>query len=828
MKNINIGIDLGTTNSGIAKYENGKITIYKNPVGFKDTIPSVVSFRKGRIQIGEKAREHSATNAENVFSSFKRKMGSDEMYFIKDLDKNISPIELSSMVLNELINFAQGESLKSAVITIPASFDTIQSNATKKAGYQAGFQEIVLLQEPIAACLAYSNSLNIDITSDKKWLVYDFGGGTFDIALVNINERDLKVFDHKGNNFLGGVDLDTLFVEKIICPKIEKETQENDLWSKLISKENTVYNKLFFELLYKAEEAKKELSIKETSNIEIDFDELSISLDIDISRKEFEFIIQPKFEESFHLVEKLIKENQLDFSDIERIILVGGTTYIPYIRQQLQERTQIEVETNLDPTTAVMIGAAYYAGSKPSELIEEELSNEPISQENNIQVETIYEPHSKDSEELIVVLLDESFDGYYRITRADGGFDTGLLKASKKIAEFVPLLEKATNQFTLFLFDNQQKQVFSNANIQITNGLYSILGQPIPNDICLELDEETGKSHMEIIFKKNDILPLKKTIYKTCSKNILRNSDQKLIINVVEGNAGSMVGSNVSIGYIEISGSNFEQDLLKGMDIELNFKVSESRDLSIDVYIGALDLEISEVFNPHQRKISIEKLASEIKNALDTILEEIRSEEENENYEYLAKLKRSQESLTILYNEALENKDDAVTDKKYQIDELKKIYIQEFDDLIRHKHILFELEEYNNIKDSLSFYIEKGTPRQKEEYEKIIKNEKEVLQSSNKYLIRKKNKELENLLENIYHNQDESYIDYFYNLRFEDAGAFKDKSKHHKLIQLGEKAIDNSNLVELKSICHQLYNLLIVKPKRKDDFNTFDGNLGIK
>ncbi|MBF4472754.1 Hsp70 family protein [Flavobacterium sp. HJJ] len=828
MKNINIGIDLGTTNSGIAKYDNGKISIYKNPVGFKDTIPSVVSFRKGRIQIGEKAREHSATNAENVFSSFKRKMGSDEVYYIKDLDKNCSPIELSSMVLNELVNFAQGESLKSAVITIPASFDTIQSNATKKAGYQAGFEEIVLLQEPIAACLAYSNSLNLEITEDKKWLVYDFGGGTFDIALININERELKVFDHKGNNFLGGVDLDTLFVEKIICPKIEKQTQEKNLWEKLISKENTDYNKLFFELLFKAEEAKKELSIKETSSIEVDFDELSISLDLDIARKEFEAIIKSKFEESFHLVEKLIKDNLLTFSDIERIILVGGTTYIPYIRQQLQERTQIQVETSLDPTTAVIIGAAYYAGSKPSELIEEEIVKTPQIEQNSIQAETIYEPHSKDSEELIVVLLTESFDGYYRIIRADGGFDTGLLKASKKIAEFVPLLEKTSNQFTLFLYDSQQKQVFSNDSIQITNGLYSILGQPIPNDICLELDEESGKSHMEIIFKKNDILPLKKTIYKTCSKNILKNSDQKLIINVVEGNAGSMVGSNQSIGYIEISGRDFDQDLVKGMDIELNFKVSESRDLSIDVYISALDLEINEVFNPHQRMISIDKLSSEIKNALDAVTEEIRNEVQNENYEYLAKLKRSEESLSILYNEALENKNDAITDKKYQIDELKKIYIQEFDDIIRHKHILSELEEYNKIKDSFSFYIEKGSPRQKEEYEKIIKNEKEILQSNNKYLIRKKNKELESLLENIYNNQDESYIDYFYYLRFEDPSIFKDRSKHSKLMELGEKAINNSNLTELKSICHQLYNLLIVKPKRKDDFNTFDGNLGIK
>ncbi|WP_100432645.1 hypothetical protein [Flavobacterium sp. 1] len=138
------------------------------------------------------------------------------------------------------------------------------------------------------------------------------------------------------------------------------------------------------------------------------------------------------------------------------------------------------------------------------------------------------------------------------------------------------------------------------------------------------------------------------------------------------------------------------------------------------------------------------------------------------------------------------------------------------------------MEEYSKIKDSLYFYLEKASPRQKEEYEKIIRNEKEVLQSNNKYLIRKKNKELESLLDNIYQNQDESYIDYFYYLRFEDPSAFKDRSKHSKLMQLGEKAIDNSNLIELKSICHQLYHLLIVKPKRRDDFNTFDGNLGIK
>jgi molecular chaperone DnaK len=828
MKNIAIGIDLGTTNSAIAKYENGKVVIYKNPVGFKDTIPSVVSFRKGRIQIGDKAREHFLSNSENVFASFKRKMGSDESYFVKDIDKTISPIELSSMVLKELINFTQSENPKSSVITIPASFDTIQTNATKKAGYAAGFQEVVLLQEPIAACLAYSNSQNLEITSEKKWLVYDFGGGTFDIALVKIDERELKVIDHKGNNFLGGVDLDTLFVEKIICPKIEAQTQETHLWNKMISGNDADYKKLYFELLFKAEEAKKELSLKDKTSIEIEFDDLDISLDLEISASEFEKIVAPKFEESYQLTERLVKENGLKFSDIERIILVGGTTYIPFIRQELQKRSEIIVDSSIDPTTAVVLGASFYAGSKPSELEESETQNQEISKENDVNVELIFEPHSKDKEELIVAIVPKDFNGFYRITRADGGFDTGVLKVNQKIAEFVPLLEKASNIFSLFLYDANQQQIYQNSSIQITNGLYNISGQPLPNDICLEVDEESGKTFMERIFRKNDILPLKKTIYKTCSKNILKNSDDKLIINIVEGNAGSMVGSNLTIGYIEICGRDFQQDLLKGMDVELNFKISESRDLSITVYISSLDLEISEVFNPHQRTVSLSKLTEEIKTILDEISEEIYENEEEENYEYLSKLKRIQEHLAVLHEESLSIENDKSTDKKYQIDEMKRITIQEYDDLVRHKHVLNELSEYTNSKEVLESYLDTATPKQLEEFEKIIKNESEFLQSNNKYLIRKKTKELDNLLDNIYLKQDSRFIDYFYHYRFLDDDKYTDATKFNKLVELGEKALENQNLPELKSICAQFWELLKEKPRHRDNFNNFDGNLGLK
>ena len=824
--NINFGIDLGTTKSGLAVYDGGKVTIFKNPVGFRDTIPSVVSFRKGRIQIGEKAREYVAANTGNVFSSFKRKMGSDESYVVGDIDKTVTPVELSSMVLNELLSFAQGHDVQSCVITIPASFDTIQSNATKKAGYLAGLKEVVLLQEPIAACLAYSNAHGQPITEDKKWLVYDFGGGTFDAALVSVNERELNVISHKGNNFLGGVDLDNLVVEKILCPKIESRTGLSGLWNKMVSGDDKAFKKLYFELLFKAEEAKKELSLKESVTIEIDTDESEISTEIDVTKFEFEQILAPKFEETYLLVEKLIHENSLRFSDIERIILVGGTTYIPYIREELQRRSGVKVDSGIDPTTAVLVGAAYYAGAKISS-IEPKKDDNLQPAKNDIRLNLIYEPHSKDAEELVAGIIENPFNGYYRLVRGDGGFDTGVLKMNQRFSEFLPLLPKTTNVFTLYLYDENQRQVYTDT-LKITNGLYNISGQPLPNDICIELDESSGKTMLERIFRKNDILPLKKTIYKTCSKNILKDSDDKLVINIVEGNAGGMVGSNLSIGYIEISGRDFDQDLLKGMDIELNFKISESRDLSINVYISSLDLEINEVFNPHERTVSIQKLRDEIKEVIDEINEEIHHEESNENFEYLSKLKRCLDHLSALYDETEVIADDHSTDKKYQIDEMKRIAIQEYDDLVRHRHVLEELQEYRGTRQMLETYLDKASPKQRDQLEKIVRNEKEIIESGNKYLIRKKNKELEDLLNDIYRNREERYIDIFYELMFYDPSEFREPARFKKLVENGRHAIDKQNHLELRAVCNQIWTMLINKPKSSDDFSSFDGNLGLK
>jgi len=174
-------------------------------------------------------------------------MGTDEKYYVVNIDENVTPVQLSALVLKELKNFIHTSEVPEAcVITIPASFDTMQSNATLKAGEEAGFKSIFLLQEPIAASLAFFNQTPDEIKKDGYWLVYDFGGGTFDAALVHSTESELKVVDHEGNNFLGGLDFDFAIIEKIIVPEIIKQTGIENFEQELRVKYGK-FEKLYYE-----------------------------------------------------------------------------------------------------------------------------------------------------------------------------------------------------------------------------------------------------------------------------------------------------------------------------------------------------------------------------------------------------------------------------------------------------------------------------------------------------------------------------------------------------------------------------------------------------
>lgn len=819
MQTINFGIDLGTTNSLIAKFSASGIEVFKNPVGFKETLPSCVAFRGDRIIIGDKAREWLLKDPLNVFAGFKRKMGTAESYFCPQRNEFYTPIQLSAMVLGELKNFIHtGEKPESIVITIPASFDTVQSNATKKAGYDAGFKEVVLLQEPIAASLAFFNK-QLDEETNGKWLVYDLGGGTFDIALIGINDGEMRVIDHQGDNFLGGLDFDHAFVMDIILPKLIQQTGNADLETEL-NKRKGRFEKLYYILLLKAEEAKKELSNITSTEIEFSFDMDGNNDEkdyfISVTRDELNACIKDKIQATISMIEKVVTRNNLAFADLKQIIMIGGSTYIPYVRESIAVQTGLMVNYSTDPTTAVAIGAAYYAGNKPVSVSKTTTAeNNPVAANSGsgIDIQVSYNKTSKDTEEYISVQLNACPENhFYRITRNDGGFDTGLKPLKPKFGEFVTLRKNCINDFSLKVVDATQNEVSTNlSSLQITHGLFNLYGQPLPEDISIEIDDiDNNTTKCQLIFERNSILPLVKTIYREVSKTIKKNSDEQLIINLLEGNSKAHPNTNQAIGVIEIPASSLQGDLVRGSDVEIRIEISESRDVSVKVTLLLFNQQFSDVFSPTEKHVSLNKLRDEIKEIRNLLQTEINKAAANEDYEKAGELNDKSEKLNTLFEKAMQLKDGDLSDAKYQLEEQKRKLAQEIYGSDSNPKLVEIKEEYYSWRETLNFWMNIYTDvpdNCKQEHEALKEKEAAAFKSNSFFQLSGLQKQQTRLINKTILNTPTLLTLYFNLYASREEHEYSDYKAAKVAIKTGEKALERKNYDELRGALIQLLGL---------------------
>ncbi len=812
---INYGIDLGTTNSAIAKFTRGEVKVFKDPNGWKDTIPSVVGFRKDKILVGEQAKVYLEKEPKNVVGVFKRKMGTSESLKIKSLNESKTPIELSAFVLKELKTFINSpDPIEAIVLTIPASFDTIQSNATKEAGIQAGFKQVVLLQEPIAASLAYANMKKDREMKDGQWLVYDLGGGTFDVALIKIKDKEMKVLDHEGNNFLGGTDFDRLIVEKIIIPKLEEKYVFDNLKHRLQDGDLDIkMNGKYYGLIHKAEKAKIGLSSKTAEDIEIsDFKDDNgndVDIEITMTRSEFTDLIKPYIDETIEMIKKILTRNSLNSSDVDFTLMVGGSTYIPFVRSRVGEILQIPINIEIDPTTAVAIGAAYYAGTKQKDVVSDKKSNNNFK----ITIRAVYEKVSIEKEELFAARITGNTDGlYYRITREDGGYNSGLKKLTEKISEDLPLVSEAFNFFKLSVYDNDNNLIDTDFElIGINSGWGNSIVQPLPEDICLEVDDydNEGDTKLEMIFQKNSGLPNKKIITKQINKNILKGSEDDLIrINVVEGSQNALPGANKQIGYLEISGKNVKRDINKGSDIELTFLMSESRDISVFAYLNMADQEFKGIFNPQYRTTSVKLLKYEVEvlsNKLNDEIEEALKMEEYETANALSKLKDEMLNISSQTGDLTANDS---TDKPYQIEDKKRKLTQEIDLATKNKRIQIAKEIYTKKKKECKEWIDNnGNDYERKIYENIEIDESSFLSTNSPLKIQDKTDELNKIISGIRWRTPSFLSDIFDWLKNE-LPKMNNPSQAKSLIDAGKFAIESKNWDRLREIDNDLIDLL--------------------
>lgn len=626
---IDYGIDLGTTNSAICRMESGKPVIIKSDTQ-RDTIPSCVSFNKKKtVKAGDSAynamkqdkrRAVKSWNVEasNAYIEFKRTMATDSQYQSNYMGRSFSSEELSAEVLKTLKSFILDENISASVITVPAKFTVNQKTATIEAAKMAGFKHCELLQEPIAAAMAYGLSTE---SKDGIWMVFDFGGGTFDAALLRVEEGIMQVFDTEGDNFLGGKNLDYEIVDKIILPYLE----ENYVLDNYLQ-DNRKKEILRDAMKTYAEEVKNQLSFKDQEDIISNIGELGededgeeIELDISITQAEVFALFRPLFQKAVDICKNLLERNHIHTSQLDKLILVGGPTHSPLIRQMLREQITPNVDTSIDPMTAVATGAALYASTITVESNQEDI---PM---DTVKLDVEYEATSVETEEWISVKLSENVQQssvFVELVREDKAWSSGKNEVTKEgnVLE-ANLVSGKPNSFTIVCYDTHGNTIpCFPSEITIIQGT-KVGAALLPYNIGIgvwDLRKERAVFRMSRGLEKNKPIPATGVINDLKTTNQLRPGVESdvLTIPIYQVDDFSEAENRPVVLYehvtdVVITGEEIGQLIPSDSSVDLTLKVDSSEQMSLEVHFPATDTTVDKPLFTG-KKHSIEEAAKTI------------------------------------------------------------------------------------------------------------------------------------------------------------------------------------------------------------------------
>lgn len=638
------GIDLGTTNSAVCRMEGGEPVIKKTD-NQKDTLPSCVSFTKRKvIRVGDgayndlrqaKSRATKKWSNEdiNIFIEFKRDMGTDKSNKSSYMDASFSSEQLSSEVLKTLKAFVGDENITSAVITIPAKFKADQIAATKRAAKLAGIEHCELLQEPIAASMAYGLG-----AADKngQWLVFDFGGGTFDAALIKVEDGIMQVKDTEGDNYLGGKNLDYAVVDEIIIPYLRDNYEIDGIMSNDVTR-----NILRDAMKFYAEQTKNLLSFNEQYDITSQLDEFGdddegneIQLDLVVSQSQLFPVLAKVFQKAIDITKELLKRNGLRGSDLDKLILVGGPTFSPVLRQMLREQITPNVDTSIDPMTAVAKGAALFASGIDSEVKEKIASG-------TIALDLSYEANSVQPMEFVTVQLAKSectgcipAQVFVELVRSDNGWSSGKVEIND-IGDVIEcqLMEGKNNAFTVKAYDDKGTAIpCFPKEINIMQGI--VVGNAVlPYNISIEAhDSGLNKNVVKSVkgLEKNQQIPATGALNGLKTRNQLRPGIEgdTLIIPIYqsEHNAdGTSAIHNDHVFDVVITGDEVGQLIPMGSDVDITIKVDRSQMLKLEAFFPVSGETVEKEVEISARAVISAFELEQLKNSANSKLRALKS-----------------------------------------------------------------------------------------------------------------------------------------------------------------------------------------------------------
>ncbi|HVF49449.1 MAG TPA: Hsp70 family protein [Pyrinomonadaceae bacterium] len=635
------GIDLGTTNSCIARLDGDEVRVIQNSDQMNVT-PSVVRvLRSGSLMVGRRAYNAIAEDPDNVAAEFKRLMGQKYRKEFPASGRAMSPEELSAEVLKSLAGDARRhteDDVEAVVITMPAAFTALQCEATARAAQLAGLVEYPLLQEPIAAAIAYGAQPR---ARDQRWLVFDLGGGTLDVAVVSTREGRLSVLEHRGDNHLGGKDLDRLIVQNIFLPFLAQQFALPDATADAPS-----HGRLLRKLALIAEYAKIDLStVAETVVSFIDLGDdregTPIEAELTLTRAELEREIEPVLARALRLADDALAGARIGGKDLDRVLLVGGPTQMPLVRASVGAHLGAKVDFSLDPMTVVARGACLYGSSveRTTTAAKTTTAAFAASTAGSVSVRLAFEPVSATLDSIVAGRVTrtarrggESVAHEVSIAAENGLWESGWLPVKDELFEATLRLEEGkTNSFFLRVRDAAGRALACEPDrFSIRHGLV-VGAPPLPHTISVELAQVDGTLQLDAVFPRKTLLPAEKTVFYRAAQT-LRPSElaASLAIKLWEGEAFNDPQANNWVGNMHIRSEQIRRPIPEGAEIQLHIRVDASRLISVDVFVPHLNEHFTErVYIPQNEEPDYVELLRGVPLDLETYLARLNRLEEH-------------------------------------------------------------------------------------------------------------------------------------------------------------------------------------------------------
>lgn len=614
---MHVGIDLGTTNSVLATFDGTSLAVVPNGHG-ESLTPSVVRVdARGLIIVGRRAFRFLETDPGNTRGEFKRLMGTSERIPFEASGRSFLPEELSAQIVSSLLADAKdalGYTPAKAVISTPALFELPQNHATMRAGKLAGLQEVELIQEPIASAIAAGWRAD----SEGFWLVFDLGGGTLDVSLLETREGWLRVVDHGGDNFLGGKDFDNALVDWAAA-RLASEAGIPPF-----SRSDPRSRRPLGKLKAACEQAKIELSRVERTAIvcaEVcaDADGNPVDADIDVRRSDLELLVAPLLDRSLGVCQAVIEKHRLSPDAVGQVVFVGGPTLMPALRERIGGFFGGRVAEGIDPMTIVARGAALYAATAGLEA--RPAKTAPAAP--GIAVKMEHPAVTADTQPFVVgrfLPVDgEALPDRVRISRADGGFlspETTVSTEGSFVLQ-VELVRHQQNRFRLTaLAANGAEMPVKTPDLAIVHGV-SIADPPLARSVGVARADNT----VHVYFEKGTPLPARRTvIHKTIQRVEAKSAEDALSIPVVQGEFSS-AHLNRLIGRLQIRGDGLKKDLPAGARVEVTLHLDRSGQLHARADIPEAGETFEDVVHVLVPSASPEVLASELEAAEERVAE---------------------------------------------------------------------------------------------------------------------------------------------------------------------------------------------------------------